>query len=330
MPFAVLHSPAEWSARFDSNSRAVLTIGNLDSVHLGHQKILRSVIERARRTGTLAAAITFSPHPVSVLRPEAAHPQLETLEQRLAHLDALGLDAALVLHFDLALAALSPEQFVRRILVDSLRASAVLVGENFRFGHRQSGDVGVLTELGRQLDFAVESIPPVVIRGTIVSSSAIRTFIRAGQVSQAARFLGRPFSLAGEIRPGTGTGRRFVFPTLNLATKQECLPAHGVYATEILLDGRIYRSATNVGVRPTFDGTHLTIESHLFNFSNKVTSGPLEVCFWHRLRDEQKFSGPDALRTQIQRDLARARSFFARLDNARLNSARRTTLKPRS
>ncbi|MHB8486887.1 MAG: bifunctional riboflavin kinase/FAD synthetase [Candidatus Acidiferrales bacterium] len=323
MSFAVLHSPEEWGSRFDSNSRAVLSIGNFDGVHLGHQKILRAVVERARRTGTLAAVITFSPHPVSVLRPEAAPPQLETLEQRLARLQALNLDAVLVLHFDLTMAALPPDQFVRRILIDSLRTSAVLVGENFHFGHRQSGDVRMLTELGRQLDFAVEPIPPVVIRGKIVSSSAIRDALRAGHVAQAARFLGRPFSLAGEIRPGTGTGRRFVFPTLNLATKQECLPAHGVYATETLLHERIYRSATNVGVRPTFDGTHLTIESHLFDFSEEISSGPLEVRFWHRLRDEQKFSGPDALRAQIQRDLARARSFFAHLDSARLNAAQR-------
>jgi riboflavin kinase/FMN adenylyltransferase len=259
------------------------------------------------------------------LRPERAPAQLETFDQRLTRLEALGLDAVLVLHFDLAMAALSPEQFVRRILIDSLRTSAVLVGENFRFGHRQSGNARVLTELGRQLDFAVESIPPVVIRGKIVSSSAIRDALRAGRVTQAARFLGHPFSLAGEVRPGTGTGRRFVFPTLNLATKQECLPAHGVYATETLLDDRIYRSATNIGVRPTFDGTHLTIESHLFNFSEEISSGPLEVRFWHRLRDEQRFSGPDALHAQIQRDLARARSFFARLDSARLNAAQRTS-----
>ncbi|HKV28591.1 MAG TPA: bifunctional riboflavin kinase/FAD synthetase [Candidatus Acidoferrales bacterium] len=325
MSFVALHSPEEWGSRFDTNSRAVLSIGNFDGVHLGHQKILRGVVERARRTGTLAAAITFSPHPVSILRPGLAPAQLETLEQRLARFEALGLDAALVLHFNLAIAALSPEQFVRRVLIDSLRTSVVLVGENFRFGHRQSGDVRTLIELGRQLDFAIECIPPVVIRGTIVSSSAIRAAVRAGRMAQAARFLDRPFSLAGEIRPGTGTGRRFVFTTLNLATKQECLPAHGVYATETLLGGRIYRSATNVGVRPTFDGTHLTIESHLLDFSEEITSGPLEVRFWHRLREEQKFSGSDVLRAQIQRDLASVRSFFARLDSARLNAAERTS-----
>ncbi|MGB7561667.1 MAG: riboflavin kinase, partial [Candidatus Acidiferrales bacterium] len=134
----------------------------------------------------------------------------------------------------------------------------------------------------------------------------------------AARLLGRPFALSGEIKSGTGTGRRFVFPTLNLSTVQELLPARGVYATEAIVDGKIYRAATNVGMRPTFDGTQLTIESHLFNFSKEIASGPLEIRFWRRLRDEQKFPGPDALREQIQRDLVRARSFFTRLDAAHL------------
>jgi len=328
MPFAAVHSPEEWATRFGPASRAALCIGNFDGVHLGHQKILRGVVERARRANILAAAITFSPHPVSVLRPELAPAQIETLEQRLVRLEALRLDAVLVLHFDLAMAALAPEQFVRQILVDSFHASAVFVGENFRFGHRQSGNARLLAALGRDLGFEVECIPPVIIRGTVVSSTAVRGAIATGEMEKAARFLGRPFSLAGEIRSGTGAGRRFVFPTLNLATKQELLPARGVYATETLLDGRAFRSATNVGVRPTFDGTHLTIESHLFNFSEEITSGPMEVCFWHRLRDEQKFSGPDALRAQIQLDLARARSFFTRLDSARLASVRRASKVP--
>ena len=316
MPLAIFHSPEEWAGRFGPESRTALSIGNFDGVHLGHRKILRGVVECARRTGVLAAAITFSPHPVSVLHPERAPAQLETLEQRLARIEALGLDAVLVLHFDLAMAALAPERFVRQILVERLHTSAVLVGETFRFGHRQLGDVQLLAKLGRDLDFEVECIPPVVIRGTVVSSTAIRGAIAAGEMEKAARLLGRPFALAGEIRQGTGRGRRFVFPTLNLSTKQELLPARGVYATETLLDGRVYRSATNIGVRPTFDGTHLTNETYLFDFSEEITSGAMEVRFWHRLRAEQKFSGPEALRAQIQRDLARTRSFFARLDAA--------------
>jgi riboflavin kinase / FMN adenylyltransferase len=317
MALALLHSLDEWRERFGASARTVLTIGNFDGVHLGHRKILTSVVERARATNHVASVITFSPHPLVVLRPGGAPPLLKTLEQRLRHFDELGLDAALVLHFDKALASLSPEDFVRRILCDTLRANCVCVGENFRFGHKQAGNVAMLRELGGSLGFEVQCIPPVNCRGTIVSSTAVRQAVAAGDAGRAVRLLGRPFSLAGEIHTGTGTGRKLVFPTLNLSTSQEVLPAHGVYATETVVEGRSYRSATNVGVRPTFDGTHLTIESHLFDFSRQITSGEMEVRFWHRLRAERKFSGPDALREQIQRDIVRAKSFFVRLDSAR-------------
>ncbi|MGC1105934.1 MAG: bifunctional riboflavin kinase/FAD synthetase [Candidatus Acidiferrales bacterium] len=317
MPFTVVHSPEEWAAQFGTEARAVLTIGNFDGVHLGHQRIVKGVVERARREKNIAAALTFWPHPLRIVRPEIAPPLIETLGQRLEHLRALGLDAVFVLPFDHAVAALAPEDFVRRILVDALRMRAVCVGENFRFGHRQAGNVPLLSGLGRALDFDVECVSPVILRGVIVSSSAIRAAISGGHMIQAARLLRRPFSLAGEIRTGTGTGRRLVFPTLNLATEQELLPARGVYATETAVRGRAYRSATNVGVRPTFDGSKLAIESHLFDFSEELTSGPMEVCFWRRLRDEKKFSGPEALREQIQHDIAEAHSFFSRLDAAR-------------
>ncbi|HEV2421000.1 MAG TPA: bifunctional riboflavin kinase/FAD synthetase [Candidatus Acidoferrales bacterium] len=321
MPFTVVQSPDEWSAKFRANSRAVLTIGNFDGVHLGHQQIIKSVIERARREGHIAAALTFWPHPLRVVRPEIAPPLIDTLPQRLARLESLGLDTVFVLPFDHSVASLSPGDFVRRILVETMHASVVCVGENFRFGHRQTGNVPILRELGRTLghglNFDVECIPPVILRGVIVSSSAIRAAVSNGHLPQAARLLGGPFPLAGEIRIGTGTGRRFVFPTLNLSTEQELLPARGVYATEAVVLGRSYRSATNVGIRPTFDGSKLAIESHLFDFSEEVTSGQMEVRFWLRLRDEKRFSGPEALRAQIEQDIARTRAFFSRLDASR-------------
>lgn len=316
-PFFVARSSEEWLAHFPSESRSVLTIGNFDGVHLGHQKIIQGVVERARRDGRIAAALTFWPHPLRVVRPEIAPPLIETLPQRLAHLQSLGLDAVFVLPFDHSVAALAPADFARRILVNTLHASAIRVGESFRFGHRQSGNAATLRDLGRSLGFEMECVPPVIFRGVIVSSSAIRAAISNGHVMQAARLLCRPFSLSGEIRTGTGTGRRFVFPTLNLSTDQELLPARGVYATETVVQGNSYRSATNVGMRPTFDGTKLAIESHLFDFSEEVTSGPMEIRFWRRLRDEKKFSGPDALRAQIQQDLLQTRTFFSRLDAAR-------------
>ncbi len=318
MPLAVLRSLADWAARFGTpGPRTVLAVGNFDGIHLGHREILRAVVRSARPLEALAAAVTFEPHPLKILRPDDAPPLISTLEQRLAGLEEMGLDAALVLKFDLGLAHLPAEEFVRTILVEKLRMARILVGENFRFGHRQAGDVRLLTALGRRSGFVVEIVLPVIVRGEVASSTAIRRAVRDGEMVCAARLLGRPFALTGEIVPGTGKGSRVVFPTLNLAADQELLPAIGVYASETLVAGRLYRSATNVGVRPTFDGGPVTVESHLFNFSERITSGPLEIRFWKRLRDERKFSGPEALRAQIAKDIARARAFFSRLDRAR-------------
>ncbi len=313
MAMEILSSPAEWIARFgDTRKATALTIGNFDGVHVGHQKILRGVIERARAMNAVSAVLTFFPHPARVLRPDVAPGLLETLPQRLAEFEALGIDATLVLKFDRELATLSAEEFARRFLVEALRAQAVLVGANFRFGHKQAGDVKLLEELGRENGFAVEIVEPVLVDGQIVSSSAIRAAVREGRVEEAQRMLGRPFALMGEIRSGTGMGRKLVVPTLNLATEQETLPKNCVYATEVVVGGRCYQAVTNVGMRPTFNGQQLAIESHLFDFAETITSGPMAVKFLTRLRDEQKFSGPEALREQILRDIARAKELFAK------------------
>ncbi len=315
MALEVFHSPAEWAVRLGTARKpVVLTVGNFDGLHRGHQQILRAVVEQARAQGGLAGALTFDPPPLRILRPGEAPPLIATLAQRLQGLEEFGVETVLVQKFDLAFSRLSAEEFVRDVLVAKLGMRAILVGENFRFGHRQAGDIHLLAGLGRRLGFAVEIIPRVVVRGEVVSSTGVRRAILQGEVSRGARLLGRPFALTGEIRRGTGRGLQLVFPTLNLAPEQELLPARGVYATETRVAGRLYRSATNVGVRPTFDGSGLTIESHLFDFSQKLSTGPMEVRFWKRLRDERKFTGPEALRTQIEKDLARAREFFRRFD----------------
>jgi riboflavin kinase/FMN adenylyltransferase len=312
MPFAVLHSEAEWAALFGQpGDPTVVTVGNFDGVHLGHQRILGTVCELARETSSKSAVLTFFPHPARVLRPSEAPPLLMTLDQRLAAIGALGIDAAFVLRFDTQLAGLAAEDFVRRFLVDMMHARAVLVGGNFRFGHRQAGDVALLAQLGQRWGFDVKTLPPVIQDGIVVSSTAIRGSLREGRVEDARHLLGRPYALVGEIRTGTGQGRKLVVPTLNLATEQETLPKNGVYATEVTVEGRTYRAATNVGLRPTFDGVRLTIESHLFDFSENLTSGKMEVHFWTRLRDEQKFPGPDALRRQVLKDIEEARRYFA-------------------
>lgn len=313
--FAMLRSTAEWSARFGpSGRRAVLSVGNFDGLHLGHRKILRQVIELAEEQQAISGVITFDPHPLKVLRPGQAPPLVETINQRMERFAAMGLEAALVLRFDRALAALSPEEFVRGVLVEELKTGAVLVGQNFRFGHHQQGNVETLTELGQRLGFSVQIVEPVLIDGEFVSSSGVRNAIAEGRVAHAARLLGRPFALTGQIVRGAGRGASIVFPTLNLAPEQELLPKVGVYATETRLEGHTYRSATNVGFRPTFDGTLLGVETHLFDFSREMTQGRLEVCFWERLRDERKFSGPAELRAQIAADLREVREYFRRRD----------------
>jgi riboflavin kinase / FMN adenylyltransferase len=312
MALATLHAPEEWAGRFGaSGRRTAITIGNFDGVHLGHQKILRTVLDRANEKALLAAALTFDPHPVCILRPAEAPSPLTTMGQKLVLLDETGLDAVLVMRFDANLARVSPEDFVRRYLVETIRAEAVLVGENFRFGHKHAGDTQLLEVLGKQQGFVVEVVPPVAVEGVVVSSTLIRQMVREGRVEDARKMLGRPFALAGEIAQGAGQGRKLVVPTLNLRTTQESMLKTGVYVTETMVEGRSYKSATNIGLRPTFDGSHRTIESHLFDFSQIMTSGPMEIRFWARLRDEMKFTAPEALREQVMKDLEQARRFFS-------------------
>lgn len=311
MPLAKAYSAEGWIARFGNSGKpTAVAIGNFDGVHLGHQKILSGVLRRAHVEELMTAVLTFHPHPTRVLRPAEAPPLLMTLEQRLATIEAMGLDAALVMRFDEELARLGPAEFVCRILKDTMNAQAVLVGENFRFGHRQAGDAKQLSQIGSEVGLEVETVPSVVVDGVVVSSTAIRNALREGHVEEARRMLGRPFALEGEIRPGTGQGRKLVVPTLNLWTEQELQPKNGVYATEAVVEGKTYRAATNVGVRPTFDGARVTIESHLFDFHEDLTSGRMEVRFWKRLRDERKFPGPEALREQVLKDIERAEAYF--------------------
>ncbi|MEQ1473138.1 MAG: bifunctional riboflavin kinase/FAD synthetase [Candidatus Acidiferrum sp.] len=316
-------STIAWSSHYSSPKRAsVLAIGNFDGLHLGHQAVLRAATERALEIDAVSTALTFDPPPLKVLRPESAPMRLSTSSQRIAWCSMLGVEAAVVLPFTMELAKLAPEDFVEQLLVGDLRVAAILVGENFRFGHRGGGNVKLLRGLGERLGFEVVIIPPVVYRGEIVSSTIIRREITAGDVSHAGRLLGRPFVLTGEVVSGTGTGSKFTFPTLNLAPEQELLPARGVYITRTCFpdESRSHRSVTNIGMRPTFNGTALTVETHLLDFQGEIPAKRVEVRFWKRLRGEQKFAGPAELRDQIAQDIAKANRFFDRL--RRLKSAK--------
>jgi len=313
-------SSQAWASRYATFGHiGVLAIGNFDGIHLGHQAILRATVDRAHALDAVSTALTFDPSPRKVLRPETAPLRLSTMAQRMKWFNLLGLEAAVVLPFTLELARLSPAEFVEQILLRDLHVRAVLVGENFRFGHQQAGDVKFLSQLGAKHGFDVVIVPPIVYRGEIVSSTIIRREVAAGDVSHAARLLGRPFVLTGEVIKGTGTGRRFTFPTLNLAAEQELLPARGVYVTRTCPDRetRSHRSVTNIGVRPTFNGSSLSVETHLLDAQLTAAPKRIEVRFWKRLREEKKFTGPEELRAQIATDIARANRFFSRLRHSR-------------
>jgi riboflavin kinase / FMN adenylyltransferase len=307
-PPVVAHSADQWRQQFGNPAvPTAMSIGNFDGVHTGHRKILEDVAQRAHQSGWMSAVLTFDPHPAKVLRPDAAPLQIETLAQRLDGFSRAGIEAVLVLPFTLELAQVKARDFVERFLVETMATKAVLVGESFRFGNRQEGDVELLEKLGEKFGFEVDIIAPVGDGNSIVSSSAIRQAVRDGRVDEARNMLGRPFALGGEIHPGTGQGQKLVVPTLNLTTQQELLPKNGVYATESLVNGKTYQSVTNIGVRPTFGGQQLAIESNLFDFSEALTSGPMEVRFKSRLRDEQKFPTVEALREQVLQDIETAR-----------------------
>jgi riboflavin kinase / FMN adenylyltransferase len=295
---------------------SALTIGNFDGVHYGHRQILRRVRAIAEANQWKASVLTFDPHPTRVVAPDRTPPLLTTPEARAELMREEGVEQVLILPFTRELAQLSPEDFVTRILVDALGARAVLVGDNFRFGHKHAGNVGLLTELGHKLGFTVEIIPAVTCRGQIVSSTGIRDLIRAGRVDLAARFLMHPYALEGEVVSGRGVGSKQTVPTLNLATTAEVIPATGVYVTRTGQVGNLphWNSVTNIGYRPTFgQSDQLTIETFLLDPFEGDAPSRIRVEFLRRVRAERKFDSPEALRAQILKDVAVANRYFRRV-----------------
>jgi riboflavin kinase/FMN adenylyltransferase len=291
-----------------------LTIGNFDGVHAGHVRILRRVCEVARENGWKPSVLTFDPHPTKIVAPSRSPRLMTTPEQRCRIMEQEGIRQVLILPFTREVAQLTPEQFVRDVLVEALDARAVLVGENFRFGHKHAGDTRLLRELGAQLGFRVEVLPGLTLRRVMVSSSEIRRLVETGDVSRAGRLLERPFALEGDVVRGQGIGAKQTVPTLNLSTQAEALPANGVYITRThALDGSQWPSVTNVGYRPTFGGRELSIETFLLAPLEGPSPQRIRVEFLRRLRDEKKFDSPEQLKAQILRDAVRAQAYFRRV-----------------
>ena len=294
---------------------AVLSIGNFDGIHIGHQAVLTHVVDRARSMDVPAIAMTLDPHPIKLLRPSDAPRLLTTLDQRLELIARTGIDTTLVLPFTHRLARMSADSFVRDVLVARLAVREVYIGKNFRFGADRGGDVQLLEAMGRELGFRAAAAPIVEAAGGVVSSTRVRQAVAEGRVEEAATLLARTVFIDGPVLEGKRLGRTLGFPTLNIEVVNEIEPDHGVYVTAVHIPsfGRTFPAVTNIGVRPTvYQNSLTTIESHLLDFTADVYGERVRLFFLQRLREERTFSSTIQLMSQIRRDVDQARDYFAR------------------
>lgn len=294
-------------------SGAWLTIGSFDGVHLGHQAIVNQLVHAAHAAGAPAVVLTFFPHPSAILRNRQEAMYLTSPAERAALLGELGIDAVITQPFTHELAQNSAYEFMARVK-GAVQPRHILVGYDFALGRGREGNVARLRELGADFNYTLDVVPPVQMEGEIVSSSQVRLALADGEVAKAARLLGRPYPLAGEIVPGDGRGRLLGIPTANLNVwPWRILPKAGVYACLAEVAGKSWPAVTNVGVRPTFEDQPVPprVESHLLDFKGDLYGQPVRLDFIERLRDEQRFPNVDALLAQIQQDIAKARKLLA-------------------
>src|SRR6184192_987712 len=289
----------------------VLTLGVFDGLHLGHQLIMQTIVERARSIGAVPTVITFEPHPRAVLHPESAPPLLQTFDQKIEALGVLGIEQTIVIHFDKAFARIRAEDFLRDVLVDRLHAREVYLGRGFAFGHNREGNIELLRSVSKNLGFFADEVAEVRLRERRVSSTRIRELLNQGRVNLARRMLGRPYGVEGRVVRGAERGAKLGFPTANIQPHNRVIPRGGVYITAALIDKQWRRSVTNIGTRPTFDSSAETsVETHVISWSGDLYGDVVRVRFLHRLRDEKKFSSIEELKSQIERDVTRAQNYF--------------------
>src|SRR5712664_332031 len=289
----------------------VLTLGVFDGLHVGHQLIMRTVVERARETRAVPTVITFDPHPRAVLHPESAPPLLQTLDQKVEGFGVLGIEQTIVIRFTPEFSMIPAEDFLRDVVKERLHAKEVYLGRGFAFGHNREGNIELLRRVSKDLGFIADEVPEVRLRNQRVSSSRIRQLLTDGNVNLARRLLGRPYGVEGLIERGAQRGAGLGFPTANLHPHNRVIPRNGVYVTGALIDGQWRRSVTNVGVRPTFGSdTEPSVETFVMDWSGDLYGDVVRVRFLHRLRAEQKFNSLDELKSQIKSDVARAEKYF--------------------
>jgi riboflavin kinase/FMN adenylyltransferase len=292
---------------------SVLTLGVFDGLHLGHQFIMKTVVDRARAIGAVPTVITFEPHPRAVLHPESAPPLLQTFDQKIEALGVLGIEQTIVVRFDKAFSQIRAEDFLREVVVERLQAKEVYLGRGFFFGHQREGNIDLLRTVSRKLGFVADEVPEVRLRGRRIGSTRIRELLVDGRVNFARRMLGRPYGVEGPVERGAERGAQLGFPTANIRPHNRVIPRGGVYVTATLIDGQWRRSVTNIGTRPTFaDGRGTSVETYVMNWTGDLYGDVVRVRFLHRLRAEKKFSSIDELKAQIGNDVLLAERYFSR------------------
>lgn len=286
----------------------VIAIGVFDGVHLGHQKIIQSLVEEAKKTGLPSLLLTFHPHPETILSGKQIN-LLQTLDQRMSEVEKYGVQLAVAVPFNEEFADLSAEEFIQKVILDKFKAKKIIVGENFRFGRKREGDIKKLHQFASRYGFSLVSVPPVRKKNFVISSSLIRDHIKRGDVETAHLFLGRPYEIGGTVVKGKSRGKTLGFPTANIQTANDIAPP-GVFISKIGIGFEIFPSVTHVGTKPTFGEREPIIESYIIDYRNNLYGKNLRIMFLKKIRDEKKFETSAALSLQIRRDLDRAQRFF--------------------
>jgi riboflavin kinase / FMN adenylyltransferase len=293
-----------------SPTASVVTMGNFDGIHLGHQALVLRSLEEARRRNLASVVLTFDPHPLKVLAPARAPRLILTPEDKIELLQNLGIDVVINQRFDASFASLDAEEFVRRFIVNRLKAKKIWVGRDLRFGHGRKGDVEQLVRWGEELGFEVGIVEPILVNGVRVSSSQIRQAIEAGRVDEARSSLGRNHFISGTVVEGNRRGRDLGFPTANIASRTEVIPGDGIYATLFYIGQEQWLSVSSIGVNPTFGAGPRTVESYILNFDRDIYGKKIKLAFVKKIREEKKFADVASLVAQIQEDVRSARADF--------------------
>lgn len=288
----------------------VLTIGNYDGLHLGHQRIIEKVKDRAASISGTSILMTFEPHPLRVLKPEKCIGLITPIYFKRRLIEESGIDVLIIVPFTEEFRLITPEVFVEDILIKRLGMKSLIVGYDFRFGKDGKGDVDMLKYFSGLYGFYFEVVDAITIDGKKVGSNRIRRMIQEGEMERVKKFLGRPHMIEGKVIKGHERGKDIGFPTINIETDFELIPKNGVYVTEVEIDGKLFPSVTNMGYNPTFNDRDLSIETYILNFSENLYGREITLCFHKRIRDEMKFNSVDELKQRIGMDVEVARAFF--------------------